>query len=101
MIFGLGNFVTKLIYFFLMPIYTVALRPSDFGIADLLNNSLQLIVPILTISISDAVFRFSLDKNVSHQELLANGLKVLSLSYLLVCAYWGFSYLFNFDFYWY
>ena len=82
-------------------IYTVALRPSDFGIADLLNNSLQLIVPILTISISDAVFRFSLDKNVSHQELLANGLKVLSLSYLLVCAYWGFSYLFNFDFYWY
>ena len=80
MIFGLGNFVTKLIYFFLMPIYTVALRPSDFGIADLLNNSLQLIVPILTISISDAVFRFSLDKNVSHQELLANGLKMLFIS---------------------
>jgi len=41
LIFGVGNFMTKLIYFFLMPIYTLALTTEEFGLADLLNNSLQ------------------------------------------------------------
>ncbi len=100
-IFGIGNFTTKLIYFFLMPIYTLSLSTKDFGIADLLNNSLQLVIPIFTISISDAVFRFSLDKDVKHEELLANGLKVLSWSYIIVAILLCFVSVFNLDYYWY
>lgn len=61
LIFGIGNFMTKLIYFFLMPIYTLVLTTEEFGLADLLNNSLQLVMPVLTLSITDAVFRFALD----------------------------------------
>lgn len=84
LIFGIGNFVTKLIYFFLMPIYTLALTPKEFGIADLLNNSLQLLMPVLTLSISDAVFRFLLDKDCVPKILLNGGLKILVYSYILV-----------------
>ena len=51
--------MTKLIYFFLMPIYTLALTTEEFGLADLLNNSLQLVMPVFTLSITDAVFRFA------------------------------------------
>lgn len=65
-----------------MPIYTLSLSAYDFGIADLLNNSLQLIIPILTLSISDGIFRFSLDKEVKHDELLSNGIRVLNYSYI-------------------
>lgn len=83
-IFGIGNFTTKLIYFFLMPIYTGALSPYDFGLADLLNNTLQLAIPILTLSISDAVFRFTLDKDSNPRLLLAHGLKILGYSYILI-----------------
>ena len=84
-----------------MPIYTLSLSTKDFGIADLLNNSLQLVIPIFTISISDAVFRFSLDKDVKHEELLANGLKVLSWSYIIVAILLCFVSVFNLDYYWY
>lgn len=100
-IFGIGNFTTKLIYFFLMPIYTLCLSTYDFGIADLLNNSLQLIIPILTLSISDAVFRFSLDKGIKHEALLTEGLRVLSWSYLIVGIFMGCVVLFNLQGYWY
>lgn len=100
LIFGVGNFTTKLIYFFLMPIYTVALSPYDFGIADLLNNSLQLILPILTLSIADAVFRFSLDNDVDPRELLASGFKVLGWSWLVVIVYLGVAIFLQLDEYW-
>ena len=83
-IFGIGNFTTKLIYFFLMPIYTLALTAEEFGLADLLNNSLFLLMPILTLSISDAVFRFALDKDVNHRELFNVGIRILFGSYILL-----------------
>ena len=63
LIFAIGNFTVKILYFILMPIYTASLSSEEFGLADLLNNTLQLVVPILTLSISDAVFRFMLEKN--------------------------------------
>jgi len=76
-IFGVGNFATKLIYFFLMPIYTLALTTSDFGFVDLLNNSLQIIIPILTLCVTDGVFRFALDKDSNPELLLSSGMKVV------------------------
>ncbi len=100
LIFGIGNFTTKLIYFFLMPIYTLCLSAYEFGIADLLNNSLQLIVPILTLSISDAVFRFSLDREVRPSELLNGGLRILSYSYVITFVGIGIVIAFKLDFYW-
>ena len=84
LVFGLGNFTTKLIYFFLMPIYTLSLTTEEFGLADLLNNSLQLVMPVLTLSITDAVFRFVLDKDSNHRSLFCNGLQILGYSYIMV-----------------
>lgn len=84
LIFAIGNFTVKFLYFVLMPIYTLSLSSKDFGLADLLNNTLQLIVPIFTLSISDAVFRFMLDKNPDRDSLLSNGLYVIVVGSLVV-----------------
>lgn len=84
LIFGIGNFTTKIIYFFLMPIYTLALSPTDFGLVDLLNNSIQLILPIFTLCISEALFRFCLDEDAVHKELLNNSLRILYISFIPV-----------------
>ena len=83
-VFGIGNFTVKIVYFLLMPLYTLALSTEEFGIADLLTNALALVMPILTLSISDAVFRFTIDKDCQPSALLSNGFKILSYSYLLV-----------------
>ena len=84
LIFAIGNFTVKFLYFILMPIYTLSLSSKDFGLADLLNNTLQLIVPIFTLSISDAVFRFMLDKNPDRDSLLSSGLYVIMVGSLVV-----------------
>lgn len=102
LIFAIGNFTVKFLYFVLMPIYTVSLSSDEFGLADLLNNTLQLLVPILTLSISDAVFRFMLDKNADKSSFLSNGFYVLMGSILVVTI--GtilFSCFFNIEIYWY
>ena len=83
-IFGIGNFITKLIYFFLMPIYTSYLTTKEFGIADLLSNSLSLVTPIFTLSIADGVFRFVLDKDAQPDKILQCGIKVITGSFVIV-----------------
>lgn len=99
-IFGIGNFITKLIYFFLMPIYTLSLSAYDFGLADLLNNSLQLLIPIFTLCITDAVFRYSLDDNVKQDSVIANGLHILNYSFLIVSICAGIAYIVSGHLYW-
>lgn len=84
LIFAIGNFTVKILYFILMPIYTASLSSEEFGLADLLNNTLQLVVPILTLSISDAVFRFMLEKNADKSSSLSNGFFVLLGSFVVV-----------------
>lgn len=99
-IFGIGNFITKLIYFFLMPIYTLSLSAYDFGLADLLNNSLQIIIPVFTLCISDAVFRFSLDDDAKPEAIIANGIKIINYSFLVVSIAATVTFLFTEHIYW-
>lgn len=83
-----------------MPIYTLSLSTYDFGLADLLNNSLQLIIPIFTLCISDAVFRFSLDEDVKPESIIANSIKILNYSFLLVSIALGVVFLITGHQYW-
>ena len=99
-VFGIGNFVTKLIYFFLMPIYTTTLSPADFGLADLLSNSLSLITPIFTLCIADGVFRFVLDKDSDSNKILSDGGYVWIRSTIIVGIITLVIYWFDTQFYW-
>ena len=102
LIIGIGNFITKFVYFFLMPVYTMTLTIEEFGIADLLNNSLFLLMPIFTLSITDAVFRFALDKETNFQLLLSNGLRILLYSFAVATILTLFVYcFFPYSYWWY
>ncbi len=93
-VIGIGNFMTKLIYFFLMPIYTLSLSANEFGQADLLNNLAALLLPLLTLSISEGVFRFVLDKRENPNELLSIGISIIGICSLIfaLCVVCVFSY---------
>lgn len=102
LIFAIGNFTVKFLYFIIMPIYTASLSSEEFGLADLLNNTLQLVVPIFTLSISDAVFRFMLDKDADKSRFLSNGFFVLFGGFIVVIV--GIiliSFIAHLDTYWY
>ena len=100
LIFAIGSFATKLLMLALMPLYTFALTKEEFGLSDLLNNSLELLMPILTLCISDAVFRFSIDKDTDLVSVFSNGLFFLLLTssvFLFILLF--INYFFDFS-YW-
>ncbi len=60
-IYFIGNFATKILAFFMLPLYTRYLNPEDYGNFDTLQSYTTLLVPIIFIQISDAVIRMLLD----------------------------------------
>ena len=59
-IVAVGKLCTKFISFFLLPFYTAVLSAEEYGIVDLFNTYVSLLLPIVVFQIEDALFRFSL-----------------------------------------
>lgn len=81
-LFTISNFGTKVISFLLVPLYTNTLSAKDYGTADLMTTTAQLLIPVLTLNIQDAVLRFALDKNYSAKETLNVSKKIILFSSL-------------------
>ncbi len=58
MILGIGSVASKAISFLLLPLYTAALTPAEFGTADILVNTAVLLLPLVSLHAPEAVFRF-------------------------------------------
>lgn len=82
-IFALGNFGTKLIAFFLVPLYTNILATNEYGVVDLIYTIGMVLVPVLTLNIAESVMRFSLDKNAEQEKIMSTGILSFVLSMIL------------------
>ena len=71
-IFAIGSLGTKLILFFLVPLYTNFLTPEQYGIIELINTIVDLVIPITSLVIFDAVLRFTLDKTKDKNSVILN-----------------------------
>ena len=80
LIFGLGNFGTKLILFLMVPLYTNYMSDAEFGIADLVFTIAQLMAPFISVVIFDAVIRFGLSQNEKRENVLLVGVVVWGMS---------------------
>ena len=76
-ILTVSNFASKILVFLLVPLYTSILSTEDYGIYDIVYSTIQLLFPILTLNISDAVMRFSMDNNKNLDEVAMVGFKIL------------------------
>ncbi len=87
--YGIGTFGSKVIYFLLVPFYSFFLSKSELGIYDLILASLTIITPIITIQISEAVYRELLDPNTPNQkssQVFSSGLSLVFIGLLLFVA---------------
>ena len=57
----LGKACTQLISFFLLPLYTAYLTTADYGTVDLIITYVSLLVPVITVQLEMAAFRFLVD----------------------------------------
>lgn len=83
LIFALGEFTTKVLSFFLVPIYTAELSTFDYGNVDLIVTLTTVIIYIITLDIADAVYKFTItEKNKS--VIFNNGLFITLLGNLFL-----------------
>lgn len=86
---------TKIIGFFLIPLYTNILTTEEYGIYDLYSTTISLLVPILTLNIMQSIMRFSLDQGSDKQKIFSSGLDVFLKGMLVFIGIVLFNLQFN------
>lgn len=61
-IFAIGQFSSKILVLLLVPIYTYAMTDAEFGITDVIIQMANWLVPIVSLSVSESITRYGLDK---------------------------------------
>lgn len=82
----IGKFATQFISLLLLPLYTHYLLKDDYGTVDLLQTYISLFIPILTLRIDSAIFRFLIDKRKEKKEIkhiISNTLSILTIMTLI------------------
>lgn len=82
--FTISSFASKILVFLLIPLYTSVLSAEEYGIADLLTNTINVLYPILTLSIMESTLRFAFDKEVNKDEVLINSIFFILLSQIIL-----------------
>ena len=80
----LSSFATKLLSFFLVPLYTNILSTTEYGIFDLFNTTISVLLPILTLNIQESVMRFAIDNNYNKKAIVTVATKYLFISNIIV-----------------
>jgi len=91
LIFTISNFASKLLGFFMLPLYTRVLSREEFGTADLIVLTVGLLLPLVTLSISEGALRFSLDDKEDKKQVFSFGLKLIFIGYLILLFLLPFS----------
>lgn len=85
-IFAIGSFSVKIIQFFLMPIVTIAMTAEEYGTAESLVSLTELIIPLCTLGLQDAVFRFVMLPDISAKKVLSTTMAIVAGGFILVCG---------------
>ena len=52
-----GRFVSKLLVFFMVRLYTACLSPGEYSAADLIVDMANLLIPLASLGVSEGIFR--------------------------------------------
>ena len=76
---SVGTFGSKLLVFLMVRFYTGYLTPAEYGTADLITQTANLLIPMVSLDITDAVFRFAAERRGGRTEAFSVGLRVITL----------------------
>ncbi len=73
-VLALGTLGSKLLVFLLMPLYTRLLSSSQYSTADIISQTANLLIPLVSLGMYEAVFRFAMDRERDSRRTLTTGL---------------------------
>lgn len=101
-IYTIGIFGTRVITFLMIPLYTYFVEePSNYGIWDLCLQTTIFLLPLATLQMREAAFRFLYEEDEEKKQAkiisfifkaLTSNLVVIGLVTALLFAIWGFKY---------
>ena len=86
-IFAIGTFSSKLLTLVLTFFYTRVMATGDFGGATLIQNAVNILVPIVTLAVNSAALRFALDKNSNKKQVFTTGVATTLIGFLAFCLF--------------
>lgn len=91
-IFATSIFLSKLVSSILVPVYTRTMTTEEYGTADLVTMISHFVVPICSMSIHEAVFRFSADQKTDSKDVIRCGINIAwfsSIAMIIVGTFVG------------
>ncbi|MGV3558427.1 lipopolysaccharide biosynthesis protein [Larkinella arboricola] len=91
LIYTIGSFSSKIIRFVVFFFYTYFLTKGEIGHFDLINNTITLLIPIITFQVYDSILRWSLDSRSSKdlQVVLTNSLLIYLIGVLIFTLFYS------------
>ena len=83
-LYGISTIATKLITFLMVPFYTHVLTVNEYGTVDIIFTSLNLLIPVLTLCIHQAMLRFTLEKDSNKKFIFTQSMLVASISIVML-----------------
>lgn len=93
LIFAIGTIGSKLIVFFLLPIYTNALSSEEYGVADYIVTLSEIIRPFVSLAIYNALLRYGLSKNENKEAVVTCTVGIFvagTIITILITPFFGF-----------
>lgn len=87
MLISIGVLTSKLIVFLMVRFYTGYLTPAEYGDADLISQTANLLFPVISLGITDGVFRYAINSSTDRNRVFSSGAFVILLGsiFLLLC----------------
>ncbi|WP_374463669.1 lipopolysaccharide biosynthesis protein [Chryseobacterium sp.] len=97
--YSIGSFGSKILLFLLVPFYTYFLTKKELGEYDLLLASIGLVAPLVSLQISEATYRWLIDKEYIREtekaKIITNSIIVLCIGYIIFCVCFSIYVLFS------
>lgn len=83
-LFTISNFVSKILVFLLVPFYTNVLTTAEYGTSDVMQTTLLLLVPALTVNMGEAALRFGIERAGERPLIFRIGIKYITRAQCIV-----------------
>ena len=83
-IIAIGQLGSKLLVYLLTRLYTSVLTKEEYSIASNITDIATLLIPLISLGIGEAVFRFAMDKDRDAREVFSMGFVAIGLGFLLL-----------------
>ncbi len=87
LIFAIASFSSKLLSFLMLPLYTNVLSTNDYGVVDIVLQTCNLLIPLASVGIINAIIRFGLEKTADKSGVFTAGCITLGGGFLVLLLF--------------